>query len=161
MTAPESMDMDPSEVRKRILEDHQALRGRLVEIEAAIAALGDEPTRADAATVATLREVGRATLEELLVHVDLEDRILAPALRETDAFGPVRADGMIAGHRKQREMWRQTLDRLATGSESTRGLVATMRELISELRDDMETEESELLDPTLLKDDLVNISFIG
>ena len=103
-----------------------------------------------------LRERCRELYQTLLRHIELEDAILAPALRETDAFGPVRAEALLREHRRQRNLLLEALD--STDARSTLELAHNVVLLIADLQVDMAHEEVALLDSELLKDDPISTS---
>lgn len=143
--------MNPSHVRTRILQDHETIRQRLNELEAATRALRSDPT-----TVAQVGELTRGLLVELTRHTELEDLILAPALHEIDAWGAVRADQLLAHHRTQRADMSELI-RLFNMRLDTHDVARVVSSLIQELRIDMEHEERDLLSPDLLRDDVVAV----
>lgn len=141
----------PSEVRARILAEHQVLRSIYVEVEDLIGRVQEGERDADG----SLRERCRELYQTLLGHIELENTILAPALRQTDGFGPVRADELLREHERQRAVLFEALASLDDGAALK--LVRTVQPLIVSLRIDMAHEEQALLNPDLLKDDLVAV----
>jgi hypothetical protein len=140
--------MKPSQVRDYIGHQHIQLRILFVEVENACRDALDG--RGDA------RPLLGKLVREVLDHITVEDRVLLPALREIDAWGPARAAHVAAEHAKQREELAalRNLARLGPGDEAARvGL-----DMISALMIDMDGEERDLLGPDLLRDDLVVIS---
>jgi hypothetical protein len=133
-------------VRARILAEHAVLRTLYETIEVhARAVLDGDPEDGP------LRERSRELCGTLLRHIELEDAVLAPALRDTDAFGPLRAKQLLAEHDRQRSGLTATL--LAIESCHHCELAGDMLALIDELRTDMAYEEETLLHPDLLRDD--------
>jgi iron-sulfur cluster repair protein YtfE (RIC family) len=104
-----------------------------------------EPSRAEA--------VAQAFYRDLREHIDFEDDLLAPVLRELDAWGGVRADQLTQHHREQRQQLRILAER--SPSEPPQGLANLLEVLIDDLRTDMAYEEREVLSADLLHDDLV------
>jgi CBS domain-containing protein/hemerythrin-like domain-containing protein len=146
----------PSEVRERIVHEHESLRTMMERIETLAASVIDGDARADAA----LRTETRELYQTLLRHIELENAILAPALRETDAFGPARADGLLREHERQHGLLHSALASL--DEHPAKELARTVASFIEDLRRDMEHEEKALLDPELLKDDPITTnSFTG
>ena len=93
------MEPAPSEVRKRILEDHRALRGVLDRLEAlARGRLQGRESVSD-----ELLAQARVLDQRLRKHMDLEEHILVPALRRADAWGPERVERFHAEHQRQRQ----------------------------------------------------------
>jgi hypothetical protein len=143
--------MRPSEVRARILAEHDVLRVLYAKVEELALDVLDGESEAEG----PLRERCRELYKTLLRHMELEDTILAPALRETNAFGPVRAANLLAEHRRQRTV---LFEALAVAEHSSDiDLARSACELIGELRTDMAHEEQALLHPDLLKDDPIAV----
>ena len=88
-------------------------------------------------------------------HIDFEDHLLAPALREIDAWGPVRADELLEHHARQRLEIAVLAER--SGAESATGLARLIASLVSDLRADMTHEDCDMLSADLLRDDVVLI----
>jgi iron-sulfur cluster repair protein YtfE (RIC family) len=143
----------PSEVRARILQDHERLRLALAEVDALVVSVGE------GRPAAVLRDRTRALLAGLEAHLALEDEILFPAVEAMDAWGPVRAARMQAEHAEQRAL----LARLTSLEKQVPdgALCEAMTKLAKDLRGDMKREEAELLDPDLMRDDLVAINQFG
>ena len=75
--------MRPSELRERILYDHETLRAMLVSVERVSLQVIDGESR----LVGPLRFEAETLLEHLLTHMSWEDQYLRPALLEADAWG--------------------------------------------------------------------------
>jgi iron-sulfur cluster repair protein YtfE (RIC family) len=145
----DSTELTPSQVRKRILQEHEELRGVLISVEAtAKRVLGG-----DREAVQMLRHLCRALHVALSAHLDLEDAVLAPALRDTDAFGPDRADELLEHHAQQRQILHEVLSQNPADPAGARRMAEAVLELVAVLRADMDHEDKHLLDPRLLKDD--------
>lgn len=143
--------MKPSHVRERILEDHQRLHARLHKLEQSVDALEHEP-----AQLTTLTEMARSLLEDLVVHTELEDIILAAALCEIDAWGPVRASILRDHHEAQRRELRALIESYGNVGRCEDVARLTLN-WIREVRSDMYHEEREVLTRTLLRDDLIAV----
>ena len=139
--------MKPSEVRSRILSEHVELRAMLDEIDGLVGRFESEPELA-----APLREKGLALYARLAAHLDLEDEILAPALRQGDASGPRRAERLSHEHHEQRELLKYLVGRLAENARPTLLMVRELRNFAQLLREDMKHEESTLLSERALHD---------
>jgi acetoin utilization protein AcuB len=141
----------PSEVRARILAEHELLRTMFARADDLLRDVANEPS--DAAEAA-LYEHCRELYLTVLHHIELENAILAPALREADGFGEARAAQLLSEHERQRKSFLQALATLETHPlvETADAIAA----LIGNLRSDMAHEERALLDPDLLKDDCID-----
>jgi len=148
-------DLAPSAVRQRIVREHADLQAMMSRLEG----LASEVSSGDRTAVEELRAGARGLYERLRAHIDLEDRILAPALRETAGFGEVREQQLLEHHRAQREELEAHLS--ALGDLLGPALADRLMVFIAEIRKDIESEDRDLLKPELLKDDLVQVEFAG
>jgi acetoin utilization protein AcuB len=140
-----------AQVRDRIRNEHTVLRTMLDEAER----VARRVLSGDARLGVMLVDRANELYATLLRHLELEDRILAPELRETDAYGPLRADTLLEGHRVQRTVLKEALAAFKGGKLAGHDLAATIRDLVPEVRLDMEREERELLNERVLTDELV------
>jgi len=145
--------MQPSEVRRRVLEDHVSLRGTLSSLEDLARAVQD----GDVSKAAALRREGEGLLETLLTHMSWEERYLAPALARADAWGRERVQRLIEDLREQRALLDLALKRLEDASRPPLLVARDVMSLIEILRDDMEDEERTMLDERVLRDDVIGI----
>jgi iron-sulfur cluster repair protein YtfE (RIC family) len=144
--------MEPSEIRSRILGDHERLRGDLDRLEALV---GD--ARAGSAARASLLIDTEALLARLRAHMHWEESYLLPALREADAWGAERAEQLTRDHREQSELLDFLNVRLREQARPIALLVREVEQIIELLRNDIRQEEAELLDERVLRDDIVAI----
>ena len=142
--------LTPAQVRERVLSDHARLRGILDRVE--LQAGGGE-----ASNPSELREAGEELHRVLARHMLWEDHYLAPALRNADAWGEERVARLRKDHLEQRAILADNLDRLRDEARPDELLMRDLRDLVLLLRDDMEQEERDLLDPSVLRDDVVAI----
>lgn len=150
-------ELTPSQVRQRILDEHDNLRRLLIDLDA----LADAVLDGNSGLGARLRDKSTEIYEILRDHIDLEDRILAPALRETPGFGELREQRLLEHHAEQRKAFETAIAELRIGPPSPRSLARRIRELVADIRVDMAREDKDLLNPDLLKDDPINVSFTG
>jgi len=148
--------MRPSAVRKRIHTEHDELRGKLDEVEAVATRLAE----GDGGAVESAIVASQALYDKLPDHIDLEDAILAPALREADAWGDIRDDKVVSQHKDQRQ------ELMALGNEVPvdvkPGLFAErLQAFILDVREDMAHEEEALLNESILRDDVIGIDVTG
>jgi iron-sulfur cluster repair protein YtfE (RIC family) len=145
--------VNPSEVRQRILAEHRTIRGMLLGIETlAEEVLANQPQRLE-----PLCEKTEALLAELLNHMSWEDLHLRPALLAADAWGRERAALLDRDHAEQRQLLESKLEHLRDPARPPLLIARDLLELVKLLRDDMEREEELLLDPRVLRDDVVGI----
>jgi hypothetical protein len=143
--------MYPSQVRTKILHEHTALRRRLHELEVAVDAMRD---RAQATRVAA---IARELLTAVVAHTQLEDAILAPALRDIDAWGTIRAEVLLEHHEQQRAQLRALIESYAIDDDCER-LARVTLEWVRDVRTDMIHEESNVLSAALLRDDPISVA---
>jgi len=148
--------MKPSEVRSLVLAEHVELRKRLAEIDAITSHIlaglesGERNLREKVGQLCVLLER----------HLALEETTLLPAIHDIDAWGPVRADHLRQEHQAQRAALVR-LDRICAQAAIVE-LARTAQTFGRTLLEDMKLEEQELLNSTLLRDDLVTIDqFLG
>ena len=144
--------MKPSQVRARILKDHAALRRHLMELEGAIEAM-----LADSAELPKVSDLASQLIIELVRHTELEDKILAPALMELDAWGQIRAEQLLLHHQQQRACIVELSD-LYHSDARTLEIARATYGLIADLRADMEHEERDILSADLLRDDVIAVA---
>ena len=142
--------MHPSQIRRRILSDHQTLRGVLLSLES----LGQQVSAGQRHLVGPLRLEGEALLARLLTHMKWEDVHLRPALLAADAWGEARAERL---DREQRALLEDSLSRIQDPSRPASLLARNLLDLVALLRTDMDEEERDLLDERLIRDDVVGI----
>jgi iron-sulfur cluster repair protein YtfE (RIC family) len=146
--------MQPSEVRRRILADHERLRRDLERLEA----LANEILQDLHPPLATLRVDAERLLARLRAHMHWEESYLLPALREADAWGVERAERLTRDHREQRELLDFVMVRLRDATRPAAIVAGDVCHLVELLREDMREEEQELLDERVLRDDIVAIA---
>jgi hypothetical protein len=144
--------MSPSEIRTRILQDHERLRHDLDQLEACAGELG-----ADRGALERLRVDAAALITHLDGHMRWEEWYLLPALREADAWGVERAARLASDHRAQRELLDFLNVRLHDETRPAALVAQDVAHLVGLLRDDMREEEAEMLDERVLRDDVIAI----
>lgn len=141
--------LTPGQVRLRILRDHEVLRALIAEVDEMV-----EQVRAGEHVGGPLRSKIRDLYRSLCRHLDLEEAILVPALKDTDAFGPVRVDQLVAEHKKQRQQLEELL--LQEKNHTDSDLADKVQQLTSDFLKDMHEEEESHLSAKILKDDLIS-----
>jgi iron-sulfur cluster repair protein YtfE (RIC family) len=144
--------MEPSEVRRRVLRDHQSLCQRVEQVES----LAEEVIGGGQAPDGLCEATGEL-LRALTDHMSWEDRHLVPALRDADAWGPERVARFEAEHLQQRTQLAELLEGLEDRSQPPQALAHRVLEWLSDLHADMDEEESAFLDRDLLRDDVIGI----
>ena len=145
--------MKPSEVRRHILADHVTVRGMLLSVES----LAQQVIAGERNLTGALRLEGEGLLAFLREHMSWEDRYLAPALRAADAWGAARAEQLESDHREQRQLLQHSLETTEDESRPPVLVARNLLDLVQLLRQDIEDEESALLDERVLRDDVVGI----
>ena len=144
--------MDPSEVRQRVLDDHAALRARIDKVEGLA-----RSARSRRGGLDELRAEGERLLDRLGRHMRWEELHLRPALLDSDAWGRERVALLEADHAEQREILSRALCQLRRRSRPASAVAEHLLGLVAMLREDMRREEELLLDPRVLRDDVVGI----
>jgi hypothetical protein len=117
--------------------------------------------------VALLSQGGRATHDKAVAltrtladalsdQLALEGRLLEPALRQSDAWGALRADALIDRHVVRQGELRAL--RESCGAEASPDFMRTLRRFILARRTDMNRAERYVL---ILRDDIVGIDVDG
>ena len=132
--------MDPSQIRARILDDHAELRRMLDEVEV----LAIQYEQGNARVAEWLREQGKQLYDRMSEHLDLEDRVLVPALQAADPSAN-RGKRLASEHQEQRELLAYLLNRLGEGSMPTVLVARELRSFVGYIRYDMVHEENVLL----------------
>lgn len=140
----------PAQVRTRILHEHAVLRAQLEQLEAEVELLDES-----SAGLAHVLELTQSLYRDMRDHIDYEEQLLVPALREADAWGPLRARELCEHHVLQRVQLRALAERCS--SESPAALAQIVRRLIADIRADMTYEDDTLLSSELLHDDVVQV----
>jgi len=144
--------MDPSEVRRRVLDDHAELRERIDRLEKR--ALGTQLTGTG---LMPLCREAEALFDQLGRHMRWEELHLRPALLDADAWGEERAALLEADHREQREVLARAMCRLRRDALPAERVAGHVLGLLSWLSEDMAREEELLLDERVLRDDVVSV----
>jgi len=135
-----------SQVRELIHSEHALLRKMLSEIDELTAAF----ERGAEAEGEALRSKGAALYERFEKHLELEDRLLKPALLGSGPQGVRGARHLEHEHREQRELIRYLLGRLSKTRTPTLLIAREIRHFAEYLRLDMEHEERDLLTDEIL-----------
>lgn len=90
--------------------------------------------------------------EKFVAHIDLEDRILAPAVRQIIGWGPTLHESMVEEHVRQREHLQSDITDLKAGVIPQDDPAASVEAFVGTLMRDMDAEERHLLRTDLLDD---------
>ena len=140
--------MRPSEVRQRILEEHERLRDSIYTVRN----LARETAGGDSSRVPILKKRAVGLSSELSTHLDLEDRHLVPVVLE--CLGEQAAADLSREHAEQRALLECVLERLRDERRPSLLLARELETLSELLLEDMAREERELLANADLWDDL-------
>ena len=141
--------MKPSEVRERILTEHDKLR----EIITALAASARNFDPGDPAAGRELRAAGLACFEAFAAHLKSEDALLGPALEKIPENGSDMAERLRREHREQRELLDFLVRRLEDNERPSSLVVEELHNFAEYVRLDMCHEEATILRGDLLRDD--------
>jgi iron-sulfur cluster repair protein YtfE (RIC family) len=137
--------LNPSEVRQRILDQHQALREHLDELQTGLES---------SAAAEVIKGAAKDVYEELLRHIADEEENLLPELLEADGWGAVRVAALQEEHVAQRALL-GALVKSIKSSDSDDELSGHIKALILRIRKDMDEEEKTHLTKRVLKDDII------
>jgi iron-sulfur cluster repair protein YtfE (RIC family) len=147
------MELNASQIRKLILDEHAVLRDELEDISALL-----RDVAAERAQVAErLQRRMKKFYEAFLKHIAHEDSLLRPVLANIDAWGAVRVDKLDEEHREQRSVI-GALTSLEAASNLENYLARTQG-FVDSVMADMAAEEHECLSPDILRDDTIVIDY--
>jgi iron-sulfur cluster repair protein YtfE (RIC family) len=146
--------MEPSEVRRRVLADHERLRRDVEQIES----FAREILEGLRMPISALRAKAKDLVARLRAHMQWEESYLLPALREADAWGAERAEHLVRDHREQRDRLDFVVERLDDSTRPAELVAQDVVHLVDLLCEDMLVEEQEFLDERVLRDDIVAIA---
>lgn len=149
--------MRPSEIRDRILSDHETIRAMLMTLERVCLEVVDGESH----LTGPMRFEGETLLERLLTHMHWEDMYLRPALLEADAWGVERAEHLDRDHQEQRELLRYALASVEDQGRPSLVIARQLLDLVRLLRKDMDEEEELLVNDRVLRDDVVSLDAEG
>lgn len=136
-------DCDPraSEVATRILREHALLRPILKETKF----LAERVAKGEQGARAPLRAFALMLYEKLVAHIDLEDRILAPVVRNISGWGTSLHTEMMVEHAHQRAQLQGSIAGLRTGAIPEERLAESIHGFVESLMREMDAEERRLL----------------
>ena len=144
--------MNHEERRQTLHAQHQQLRAIIAEVrQAALEVLGTEPDDCSA-----LRAQVGGLRDELERHLATEEALLEPVLERIDAWGPVRLDLLRAEHAHQRAVLSLLRSDRAAALPPLQ-LARRVLGLLDDIGADMDAEDRDLLDPRVLRDDLIQL----
>ena len=150
------VSLRPSSVRIQILEHHRDLTRKLDHLQKAAVVLA----AAGSASLDRALALGRELCKELSEHIELENQILVPALRETDAWGEIRAQELARQH------WARRRDLAALPVDDPcaiepHALAVQLVDLVAMVQADIANEDQSVLTPEVLRDDVYGIDVEG
>lgn len=145
--------MKPAEIREWVMKDHQSLRALLGDLEDLARKVRDGDRR----LLGPLRLEAERFLHRFEDHTRWEDQHLRPALLEADAWGKERVSRLDHDHKEQRELLEDSLERLRDAERPPVLVARGVLDLIELIATDMGEEERDLLDPRILRDDVISI----
>ncbi len=145
--------MRPSEVRKHVLDDHRELRHRAIVLEGICKRIQN----GDLSALGELKPRAERLLFKLTNHMRWEDQYLLPVLLEADAWGRERGDILTRDHEEQREVLGHITESVDDEKLAASVLAAKLANFVELLLADMLEEESLLLDPRVIRDDVIAV----
>jgi len=147
----------PSEVRLRVLEDHGRLRIALSKLRR----LAQQVGAGLAGGSLKIRRELRSFADQFFRHLQMEEEVLLPVLRNVDSWGKERAERVLEEHREQRQTLLELLEDLDRTPQRVTRHVRHVLWLCDALEADMLHEEAGVLSESLLRDDVVVIDGMG
>lgn len=142
----------PNEVREMILADHGEMRVRLERLGKL---LDEEHIEAHGDRVGAARKEFRDFAQFFGAHLDFEDEFLAPLLREDFAWGELRADKLLRHHKEQRDELIVLTKLIEDKGADAQNQVAALEQFVAHLELDMKQEETAILRPETMGDQMV------
>ena len=127
------MEQKPSDVRKQILADHEVLRRMLERLEVRARRVLQGKSKA----APGLPKEFEALESRLRGHIELEERILLPALLAADAWGRERVERCYEEHARQREI----MDAVRASERTPNEFALLAWGFVRLIREDMAEEE--------------------
>jgi cation diffusion facilitator family transporter len=139
-----------AEVRDELLSQHESLRNLATTVREIAAGLPSAPARDE------LSALLRAFANAMDAHNTREEALLEDVVPAIDAWGDIRAARLDEHHRQEHRRLQETV---RAAAETPRFAAAVQMALpaIAELLQHMRAEEAELLNPDVLRDDLITI----
>ena len=141
------MELEATQVRKIILDEHSVLRNELKDIVTLVADAAVQRGEVAERLCHRLNNFYDAFLK----HIAHEGSLLRPVLADIDAWGPVRVEKLDDEHRQQRA----TIAALMAldPKEDLEGYLGRVKAFARAVAMDMEAEERECLSTAVLRDD--------
>jgi acetoin utilization protein AcuB len=151
-SSPEPDSLAPSQVSEIMRNEHQNLMQLLDRTDSQARQLQADPAAGDR-PVRALRDAARQLYAGLMSHIDLENELLVPVLKQTDAWGPMRADGLITCHAEQKRALEGALMELDDLTQPPAAIATHLETLVAGIRAALLDEQATLLGPDVLRDD--------
>lgn len=148
--------MNPSQVREHILAEHGRLLSLLEHAERVAIQVREDPE-----SYPLLHEIAGRLESELGEFFDQQEDLLEPALRETDAWGDIRAERLENYLHGQRLAVDAACRQVEAGELPTWRAADELEELVHVVRAGLVRAERSFLREDLLRDDLVSIRQSG
>jgi iron-sulfur cluster repair protein YtfE (RIC family) len=146
------MGIRPSDVRTLLRSQHEQLRMILFEAER----LASLVQKGHLEHVVPMNAACELLGTSLGVHIEVEELLALPHLRQADAWGVVRVQRLQEEHEAQRAAV-ATLVKLAHQPDAAE-LARALRALATTLLEDMRREDQQMLTDEVLRDDVVSIA---
>ncbi|MCA9519004.1 MAG: hemerythrin domain-containing protein [Myxococcales bacterium] len=144
--------MRPSELRTRMLAEHDDLKQRIVSIRGALTTRGGE-----LALSAELKARIERFSVALTAHMAHEEAYLAPALRQSTNWRDQNLNDLRAHHDAQREKLRVLMLALRDPEVPAEVIIHDVSMLLEEVEADVAEEDAQVLTTRMLRDDVVSI----
>jgi hemerythrin-like domain-containing protein len=129
--------MEPAELRKTIIAEHEVLRGMLLRIEV----LAHRVLKGRPGVAEQLRAQARTFDDRFHRHLENEERLLIPVLLKTDAWGAERVLRIREDHASHRRIMNNVLSRHLRGEGNVLEFALVAWGFVRLIREDMDSEE--------------------
>lgn len=146
--------VDPESILQRVIAEHDVLRGMIERTEV----LAKRVVQGRVRFAKDLRDQLKVLEGRFLQHIEMEEKVVAPALLAADAWGPARVERMHEEHARQREILTEMWSAGRHGEPNIFVLALASWGFVRMLREDMEEEERVSLNDRVLGEDPVDSS---
>ena len=144
--------MDAAEVLDRVLEDHRTLHVMASRVDV----LADRLLQGRYRLAKELREQMKVLDKFFRQHLELEERVLVPALLECCAWGPERVQLLHEEHSRQREISSEIWKEEPGRADNILIFALLASGFVRMLREDMKAEERGSINARVLNDSLID-----
>jgi len=134
--------MNATELQSKLLRDHAHIGGKV----GVLRSLAAQVLRGDEELGGALQLKGRELEQHLIRHMDWEEEVLLPVLRQSGVHNAEVADVLSKDHEIQRTRLAESLVALSAANRQAPDLATEVLNLLHWIDRDMRTEEARLVE---------------